>query len=125
MGPGKPAGELFFEWLGYAPRNKHLLRTLSDLRFWGSEIRYDESVACVRKGGIIPRVGKSAPKGKNPVASTSTQPKDQEPSDDEQDEGADGEVVPDESFDADWSGDLMCVADPFVVTKVRVSPPLQ
>jgi len=70
-------------------------------------------------------VGKSAPKGKNPVASTSTQPKEQESPDDEQDEEADGEVVPDESFDADWSGDLMCVADPFVVTKVRASPPLQ
>jgi len=80
---------------------------------------------CIRKGGIIPRVGKSAPKGKDPVASTSTQPKEQEQPDDEQDEEADGEVVSDESFDPDWSGDLMCVADPFVVTKVRASPPLQ
>ena len=25
----------------------------------------------------------------------------------------------DESFDADWSRDIMCVADPFIVAKVR------
>jgi hypothetical protein len=62
--------------------------------------------------------GQECTEGPNPVASTSTQPEEQELLDDEQDEEADGEV-PDESFDADWSEHLMCVADPFVVTKVR------
>jgi len=121
---GKPVGQLFFEWLRYVPPNPLICRPLSDLRFWGWEIRYDESVACIRKGGIIPRTGKSALKGKGPATSTSTQPKEQEPPDDEQEEEAD-EVLPDESFDADWSRDLMCVADPFVVTKVRTFPPLR
>ena len=67
---------------------------------------------------MVPRTGKSVPKGKIPVASTSAHPQLQEPPDDGQDEEADGDVVPDE-FDADWSRDVMCVADPFVVTKVR------
>jgi len=119
--PKKPAGQLFFEWLRCAPRNSLICRSPSKLRFWGWEIRYDESVACIRRGGIIPRTGKSAPKGKNPVASTSTHPQLQEPPDDEQEEEADWEAVLDE-FDADWSGDSMCVADPFVVTKVSASP---
>lgn len=93
---------------------------LSDLRFWGLEFDYTESVACIRKGGIIPRKGKGAPKNPNPVASTSTQPELQELMDDELDEEGDEEVVLEESFDADWSKDLMCVADPFIVMKARV-----
>ena len=40
--------------------------------------------------------------------------------DDELDEEGDEEVVLEESFDADWSKDLMCVADPFIVMKARV-----
>ena len=93
---------------------------LSDLRFWGREFKYDESVACIRKGGIILRKGKSALKGPNPVASTSTQPEEQELLDDERDEDSDEEVVQDESFNADWSRDLMCVADPFTISRVGV-----
>jgi len=92
----------FFEWL----------------RFWGREFNYDGSVACVRKGGITLRKGKNALKGPNPVASTSTQPEEQELLDDEWDEEADDEeVVQDESFNADWSRDFVCVADPFIVGK--------
>lgn len=79
-------------------------------------------MACVRKGGIILRKGKSARKGKNPVASTSAQPEVQELPDEDQEDEADGEALPDESFDPDWSRNFMCVADPFIVTKVRVSP---
>lgn len=99
-------------------------RSLSDLRFWGREFKYDESVACIRRGGIFPRKGKSVLKGPNPVASTSAQPEEQESLDDEWDEEVD-EVAQDESFNADWSRDLMCVADPFVVAKVGVLPLLQ
>lgn len=69
---------------------------------------------------MIPRKGKSALKNPNPVPSTSTQPEEQESPDDEQDEGADEEIVHDESFDADWSENPMCVVDPFVVAKVIV-----
>ena len=96
---------------------------LSDLRFWGREFNYDESIACIRRGGIILRKGKSAPRDPNPIASTSKQPEEQELLDDDQDEEVDEEVVPDESFDADWSGDIMCVADPFIVSKARKSLP--
>jgi hypothetical protein len=39
---------------------------------------------------------------------------------DEQDEEVDEDVMPDESFDADWSRNIMCVADPFIVAKVRI-----
>jgi hypothetical protein len=101
-----------------------MCRPLTDLRFWGWEFKYDESVACIRKGGIIPRKGKSALKNPNPVASASAQPEVHELPDDEQDEDAD-EEIPEESFDADWSGNLMCVADPFIVGKVRVIPSLR
>jgi len=45
------------------------------------------------------------------------QREEQELLDHEQDEEVEEEVVLDESFDADWSGNLMCVADPFIVTK--------
>jgi hypothetical protein len=55
----------------------------------------------------------------DPVASTSAQPEEHELLDGEQDEDGD-EAIPDESVDADWSGDLMCVADPFIVGKVRI-----
>ena len=103
-----------------SPLHPLIYYPLRDLRFWGREFRYDESVACIRKGGIIPRKSKSVLKDPNPVASTSTQPEEQESADDEQDEEADEEMVSDESFDADWSGNLMCVADPFIVTRVRV-----
>lgn len=96
-----------------------LSHALSDLRFWGREFEYDKSAACVRKGGIVPRTGGGALKGQNLVASTSTQPEEQEPPDDEQDGEADEEVVQDESFDVDWSRNLMCVTDPFIVAKVR------
>lgn len=98
---------------------------LSDLRFWGREFEYDESIACIRRGGIIPRKGKSARKGPNPIASTSTQLEEQQSLDDEQDEEAGEDVAHDESFDADWSRDLMCVADPFVAGKVSVFPSLR
>lgn len=73
----------------------------------------------MRMGGIVPRKGKSARKNQHPVASTSKQVEEQEFLDNEQDEEPNGEVVLDESFDADWSRNLMCVADPFIVTKVR------
>ena len=69
---------------------------------------------------MIPRKGKSAPKDPNSVPSTSTQLEAQEPPDDEQDEEADEEILHDESFDADWSRNPMCVADPFIVAKVIV-----
>ena len=73
----------------------------------------------MRRGGIIPRKGKSTPQNPNPAASTSGQIElELLLLDDEQDE-ADEEVVLDESFDADWSRNFMCVADPFVVAKVR------
>ena len=98
---------------------------LNDLRFWGQEFKYDESIACIRKGGVIPRKGKSALRAPNPVASTSTQPEERELLEDEQDEEGDEEVVQDELFDADWSRNLMCVADPFVVGKVGVLPLLR
>ena len=101
-----------------------ICRPLNDLRFWGWEFNYDESVACIRRGGIISRKDRNAPKDSNPVISTSKQPEEQESPDDEQDKEA-GEVVPDESFDADWSGNLMCVADPFAAARVRVFPSLQ
>ena len=94
-------------------------RPLSDLRFWGWEFEYDGSVVCVRRGGIFPRKGKNALKDPNPVASTLVQPEEYELLDDEQDEDGD-EVMPDETFDADWSRDFMCVADPFIVGKVRI-----
>jgi len=97
---------------------------LSDLRFWGWEFKYGESVACIRRGGIIPRKDRNVPKDPNPVTSTPKQPEEQELLDDEQDEEG-GEVVPDESFDADWSRNLMCVADPFALARVRVFPSLQ
>lgn len=92
---------------------------LSGLRFWGWEFDYNESVACIRRGGIVPRKGHSARKAHHAVASTSRRSEEHEFQDDEQDEETDGEVAPDESFDADWSGNHMCVADPFIVTKVR------
>ena len=53
------------------------------------------------------------------------QPEEQRLLDDEQDGEADEEVVPGESFDADWSENFVCVADPFIVAKVRVFPSLQ
>jgi hypothetical protein len=99
-------------------------RPLSDLRFWGWEFEYDGSVACVRRGGVFPRKGKNALKDPNPVASTSVQPEEYELLDDEQDEDGD-EAMPDETFDADWSRDFMCVADPFIVGKVRIFPLLR
>lgn len=74
---------------------------------------------------MIPRKGKSALKNPNPAPSTSTQPEEQELPDDGQDEEADEDIVHDESFDADWSKNLMCVADPFVVAKVIVFPSLR
>ena len=92
---------------------------MCDPRFWGYEFEYDKATACIRRGGIIPRRGKSAPQNSKPVASTSKRVERQEIPEDEQDEEVDGEIVPDESFDADWSRDLLCVADPFIVTKVR------
>lgn len=98
---GKAAGELFFEWLG----------------FWGWKFDYAGTVACMRRGGIVPRKGKSTPQNPNPAASTSGQIElELLLLDDEQDE-TDEEVVLDESFDADWSRNFMCVADPFVVAK--------
>lgn len=121
--PGKSVGELFLGWLGYAPLQHPLIRhPLNDLRFWGREFKYDESIACIRKGGIIPRKGKDALNNSNPVASTSTEPEERELLDDEQDEEVGEEVVQDESFDANWSGNLVCVADPFIVAKVRIFP---
>lgn len=78
---------------------------------------------CIRRGGVVPRKGNNARKSQHPVASTSKQVEEQEILDDEQDEEADEEVVPDESFDADWSRNFVCVADPFIVTKVRSHPP--
>ena len=72
-------------------------------------------------GGIIPRRDKSARKDPDPVASTSARREEQELLDDEQDEETE-EVLLDGSFDADWSGNFICVADPFIVTKVRVFP---
>ena len=117
---GKSAGELFFEWLRHAIFHSSVCRTLSGIRFWGREFKYDESVVCMRRGGMIPRKGKSAPKDPNSVPSTSTQLEAQEPPDDEQDEEADEEILHDESFDADWSRNPMCVADPFIVAKVIV-----
>jgi len=66
---------------------------------------------------MVPRKGNNARKNQHPVTSTSTQVEEQESLDDEQDEEADEEVVLDESFDADWSRNFICVADPFVVTK--------
>lgn len=107
-----------------SPLRPLIYHPLSDLRFWGREFRYGESVVCVRRGGIIPRKGKNVLEDSNPVASTSTHPEEQESPDDEQDEEADEEIAPDESFNADWSGDLMCVADPFILTKVREFSPL-
>jgi len=103
---------------------------LNDLRFWGREFKYDEHVACVRKGGITLRKGKNAPKGTNPVASTSMQLEEEELLDDEWDEEADEDVVQDElaqseSFNADWSRDFVCVADPFIVGKVGLLPSLR
>jgi len=97
---------------------------LTNHRFWGQEFEYDKAVVCISRGGIIPRKGKSALKDPNPVASTSKQHEEQELLDDEQDEEAD-EAAPDESFDADWSGNLICVADPFIVAKVKVFPLLR
>ena len=76
-------------------------------------------MACVRRGGIVPRKGKNALQKPNPVASTSKQSEEQGSPDDEQDEEGDEEVMRDESFDADWSRNIMCVADPFIVAKVR------
>ena len=111
---GRSVGELFFEWLGYGPSGfLSTVRLLSDLSFWGREFDSDRSVACIRRGGIVPRLGKSARKNQNPAASK------QEFPDNEQDGEADEEAVVDESFNADWSRDLMCVADPFIETKVR------
>jgi hypothetical protein len=101
-----------------------IYRLLTDLRFWGRKFRYDESVMCIRRSGIIPRKGKNALKDPNPIASTSTRPEEQE-LDEEQDEEADEDAMQDESFNADWSRDLMCVADPFVITKVGVLPSLR
>lgn len=73
----------------------------------------------MRRGGIVPRKVKSTPQDLNPAASTSGQTEEELLLlDDEQDE-ADQEVVPDESFDADWSRNLMCVVDPFIIAKVR------
>lgn len=95
---------------------------LSDLRFWGWEFDYSESVACIRRGGIVSRKGNGTRKNQHPVASSSSQNEERDFLEDEQDEEADGDVVPDESFDADWSKDHMCVADPFIVTKVRSYP---
>jgi len=107
------------------PLHPPICHPLNDLRFWGREFKYDEHVACVRKGGITLRKGKNALKGTNPVASTSTQPEEQELLDDEWDEDADGEVAQDELFNADWSRDLVCVADPFIVGKVGLLPSLR
>lgn len=120
---GKSVGELFFEWLGYDSLRIHLNHCLlKDFRFWGWEFDYDECIVCIRRGGMVPRKGNNARKNQHPVVPTSTQVEEQESLDDEQDEEADEEVVPDESFDADWSRNFMCVADPFVVTKVRNHP---
>jgi hypothetical protein len=95
---------------------------LSGLRFWGWEFDYDGSVACIRRGGIVPRKGSSARKNQDPVASTSNQIEEPEFLDYELDGEAGGEGMPDEPFDADWSRNFMCVADPFIVTKVRSHP---
>ena len=121
---GRSVGELFFGWLwydssGFIPLNRRLL---SDLRFWGWEFDSDRSVACIRRGGIVPRVGKSARKNQNPAPSTSNQVEEQEFLDYDKDGETDGEVVLDEPFNANWSRDLMCVADPFIDTKVSRHP---
>ena len=106
-----------------SPRNSLICHPLSDLRFWGREFDHRESVACIRRGGIIPRKGRGALKNPIPVALALTQTRRQESMDGEREEEDGGEVVLGESFDADWSRDLMCVADPFIVPKVRVFPP--
>ena len=118
MDTGKQASELLSEWLRYAPYHPLIYCPLNNVRFWGWEFKYDESIACLRRGGIIPRKGKNVRKVPDPVTPTSAQPEEHELLDGEQDEG--DEAMPDGSADADWSRDLMCVADPFIVGKVRI-----
>jgi len=69
------------------------------------------------KGWDSPRKGNSARKNQDPVASTSNKIEEPEFMDYELGGEADGDGMPYEPFDADWSRNLMCVADPFIVTK--------
>ena len=106
-------------WFTWAPLDE---RSLSHFRFWGREFDYDGSVVCIRRGGVAPRKGNNARGSQQPVASTSERVGEQEFLDDEQEEETDGAVVQDESFNANWSKNFMCVADPFIVTKVGGPP---
>jgi Cid1 family poly A polymerase len=108
---------------------------MSDVRrFWGKEFRYTNHLVCIRRGGVVQRkdtfvnahkarLGPDSSEGSDNRANLQTLPSNEVPEEQPSDED-DFLVTWDNSSPdpREWSTHPLCVADPFILSKVLHRP---